>query len=446
MATYKVQPPDLDSCKSFDVYLTKLKVWEATTPAPEDKRGAIIASSLPNNSTRYKKDLQDKFYEQVDGEALVRAGGVELVKEYLKKELGEEDLDKMIRVWREFENCRRGDKSVVEFLDSFERCYNAVMALSTSARIPAEIRAFMVLERAGLNATQQMLVTTKLNLVEKTKMFDNMCREIKLVLGGGPGANRENDNTMKVERSTGEEGVFVASNGERFVRENFYRGGGRGRGWGNGNNRGRGGGGGREREKPYNRNGVMENKKDDNGEVTRCRFCESKFHYRSACPEYTKFLKDEKGTTKEAFVVVEEEEIDFALATQEEYQLSQFTKEASNCAALDTCCTSSVAGKPWLEMYLRELSVQDRNKVNGPRNGFRVFKFGNSAKLPSLGYYTVPVVIAGKKGTIDLDIIDSDIPLLMSKKAMKMMKINMEDVLCGTRRWTYLQRVLAIIV
>ena len=53
------------------------------------------------------------------------------------------------------------------------------MALSTSARIPAEIRAFMVLERAGLNATQQMLVTSKLNVVEKTKMFENMCREIK---------------------------------------------------------------------------------------------------------------------------------------------------------------------------------------------------------------------------------------------------------------------------
>ena len=62
MATYKVQPPDIEECKSFDVYLTKLKVWEATTPAPEDKRGAIIASCLPNNSKRYKKDLQDKFF------------------------------------------------------------------------------------------------------------------------------------------------------------------------------------------------------------------------------------------------------------------------------------------------------------------------------------------------------------------------------------------------
>ena len=98
MATYKVQPPDIEECKSFDVYLTKLKVWEATTPAPEDKRGAIIASSLPNNSKRYKKDLQDKFFEQVDGDKLVTTEGIDLVKTFLKKELGEKDLYKMVLI------------------------------------------------------------------------------------------------------------------------------------------------------------------------------------------------------------------------------------------------------------------------------------------------------------------------------------------------------------
>ena len=69
MATYKVQPPDLEECKSFDVYMTKLTVWEATTPAENSKRGALIAASLP------KKDMQDKFFEQVDGTKLVTEEG-----------------------------------------------------------------------------------------------------------------------------------------------------------------------------------------------------------------------------------------------------------------------------------------------------------------------------------------------------------------------------------
>ena len=106
---------DLEECKSFDVYLTKLTVWEATTPAEKDKRGALIAASLPNNSSRYKKDLQDKFYEQVDSDKLVTKDGLEMVKSWLKKELGEEDLYKCVRVWTKFEACKRKpDKKVEE--------------------------------------------------------------------------------------------------------------------------------------------------------------------------------------------------------------------------------------------------------------------------------------------------------------------------------------------
>ena len=123
MAGYKVTPPDLEDCKSFDTYKKRLLVWEATTPAPEEKRGAIIASTLPNTSRRWPKDLQDKFFEQVDGEALVLKNGLKLVKEFLEKELAEDDLCKMVRVWEEFEDCSRGNDSIDTYISSFERCY-----------------------------------------------------------------------------------------------------------------------------------------------------------------------------------------------------------------------------------------------------------------------------------------------------------------------------------
>ena len=115
MATYRIEPPDLEKCKSFDVYLTKLTVWEATTPAEKSKRGPLIAASLPNNSVRYKKDLQDKFYEQVDSSKLIKDEGLEIVKTWLKKELGEEDLYKCVRVWEELEENRK----LVRLLRSF---------------------------------------------------------------------------------------------------------------------------------------------------------------------------------------------------------------------------------------------------------------------------------------------------------------------------------------
>ena len=79
-----------------------------------------------------------------------------------------------------------------------------------------------------------------------------------------------------------------------------------------------------------------------------------------------------------------EEEIDFALAVHHESELNQFTREAS-CAALDTCCTSSVTGKQWLEMFMDSLDEKLWLKLKGPMPSNRLFNFGNNGRLRSLG-------------------------------------------------------------
>jgi transposase InsO family protein len=416
MAGYKVTPPDLEDCKSFDTYKKRLLVWEATTPAPEEKRGAIIASTLPNTSRRWPKDLQDKFFEQVDGEALVLKNGLKLVKEFLEKELAEDDLCKMVRVWEEFEDCSRGNDSIDTYISSFERCYTAVVATSPSSQIPAEIRAFMVLKRSGASEEQRMLVLAKLNKDDKPKMFNDMCNHLKLILGGGPGSrNSKMAGQVKVEPSSEEEGVFFTSSGERLVKENnFYRGRGRGGGW-----RGRGG-------KPYDRPKFMENRKDENGKVTQCNFCSSTYHYQGGCEAFKASKVGEKKKEQEAHLTQHEEEIDFALAAQHKSDLSLFTREARNCAALDTCCTSSVAGEQWLDIFVESLDEASKAKLKGPLPSNRVFKFGNNGHLRSVGSYILPAVLAGKNVTIQTDVVESDIPLLLSKIAMKKLKMKID--------------------
>ena len=357
MSGYKVTPPDLETCKTFDVYLKKLKVWELTTPAPKEKLGSIIAASLPNESNRWKKGLQDKFFEEVDSDKLVLAAGLKLVTDFLTKELGEDELDKLVRVWDEFEDCKRGTSSIDEFLSNFDRAYNAVTCTSLSAKIPSEIRAFMVLKRSGATGNQRMMVLSRLNKEDKPNMYDSMCKELKLILGGGPGSKYNVETReVKMEHASGEDDVYITTNGERYVRENFYRGRGRGRGRGGGNFRG----------KPYDRPdySLQENRKDENGVVTKCRTCNSTYHYQGACEV---FKAKEKAKTKTEDVHIaeewdEEEEIDFALATQLESELSQFTREAMNCGALDTCCTSSVAGKQWLDIYIDQLDEETNMK------------------------------------------------------------------------------------
>ena len=127
MAGYKVIPPDLEDCKSYDTY---------------------------------------KKFEQVDGEELVEEGGLQLVKDFLDKELAEDDLSKVVKVWDEFEDCKRGNDEIEVFLSNFEGCYNAVVATSPISKIPAE----------GASAKQRMLVLAKLNKDDKEGMFMNIIR------------------------------------------------------------------------------------------------------------------------------------------------------------------------------------------------------------------------------------------------------------------------------
>ena len=141
-------------------------------------------------------------------------------------------------------------ETIEEFLDRFERCYKMVTASSSTANIPEEIRAFMVLKRANVTDTQRMLILSKMNLDEKNKMFGTICKELKLVLGGGPGQQNvsgaiDKKDAISVEAIKAEDDVFITFNGTKCYRDGF-----RGRGRGGGQSRGgqsRGGRGG----KPY---------------------------------------------------------------------------------------------------------------------------------------------------------------------------------------------------
>ena len=102
----------------------------------------MIASTLPNDS-KFKKDLKGKFFENIDIKKLAAEGGLKLVKDFLDKELGEDDLEKQVRTWDEFEDCTRGRKDMEEFVSDFDRAYRKAAAAS-KAVIPATVRAFMV--------------------------------------------------------------------------------------------------------------------------------------------------------------------------------------------------------------------------------------------------------------------------------------------------------------
>ena len=119
---------------------------------------------------------------------MVKEGGLELVKAFLKS----------VRVWNELEECKQKPGELIdEFLDRFERYYQ-MTASSSSANIPTKIRALMILKRACVSYIQRVLILSKMNLEVKSRMFEAMTKELKLILGVGSGHSNVSD-AIKVE-------------------------------------------------------------------------------------------------------------------------------------------------------------------------------------------------------------------------------------------------------
>ena len=99
--------------------------------------------------------------------------------------------------------------------------------------------------------------------------------------------------------------------------------------------------------------------------------------------------------------------------------------DAHNCAVLDSACSSTVCGDKGNNNYTQSLDSIDKSKVR-QKDGHRVFKFGGGTCLKSYSKYSLPDVIAGKEVTINTGIVEFDIPLLLSRTAMKKAAIKMD--------------------
>ena len=58
--------------------------------------------------------------------------------------------------------------------------------------------------------------------------------------------------------------------------------------------------------------------------------------------------------------------------------------------------------------------------------GSKVFRSGGGERLKSIGSYIIPIELAGKKLSLRTDVVDSEIPLLLSKKTMKKAKVKLD--------------------
>ena len=108
-------------------------------------------------------------------------------------------------------------------------------------------------------------------------------------------------------------------------------------------------------------------------------------------------------------------------------EIGQLGEEAINCAALDTVCTSAVCFTRWLQCFLDGLSEKELKSVM-KKEGEKLFKFGGRETLKSVMSCQLPCQLADTDVLIEVGVVESAIPLLLSLKSLKTpkAKLNLE--------------------
>ena len=164
-----------------------------------------------------------------------------------------------------------------------------------------------------------------------------------------------------------------------------------------------------------------------NGSVSRCNICDSTFHFERNCPHRDAERQVFANISANADQVENEEEVSLALMSLAEHDApySVFVAEAQDSAVLDTACTKTVCGRKWLESFIDSATKEAYSSILFLPSK-RLFRFGDAPIVRSIYKVLLPVKIGERKCFIESEVVDKQIPLLLSKESLKRAKTQMD--------------------
>ena len=439
--------PRLTDFDVYDEYKQCVKLWALTTDASKRKLGLILAGSLPDKHPVFGKKIKIQCLNELTIEVIQTEQGYDKVIEWMDKRLGKKSWVSRATAFMDVLRFKRNNKPINEFLDELD----VLIGKCNQAKInfPDECQGYILIENANLTTNQGETLRGNINMeeaAEKGELYDKVkgkLREILInpLIGKG-----------EPEKEVSSEQLFLSEHEDIYAawlkskRPNFKKNfGGQGKSQNQGHYKAKGasnGGNSSSQQNPRNRR----------GELMQCRVCNSTMHLERDCQHKQPKFERERNTKyrplqQQAYMTEgettyrdntysqqgsdSEDDISHPLQeniyyTADKEELSQFTSEAINMAALDTCCTSTVAGAKWMSIYLKAIPKSYARHVKGPYQSNKTFMFGNEGVLKAGKAYEIPIVIAEQLSIIKVDIIDSDIPLLLSRVDMKRLGIGID--------------------
>ena len=378
-----IPPPEFSESLSWTDYKKEIKIWQALTTLDAAKQGPCLYLSLKGKAREAALELD---IDKIKGE-----DGVEIILKRLDDLYLEDTTQTAYLAYQNFETFKRPETmNMKDYLVKFEQLYTKIK--DHEMELPDGVLAYRVLNSANL--TNEQMTLCRATMVDLK--YNDMVKQLKRLFADA--ITSVPSTTTQAQAQAKEEPVFFNENTDTNSvfygdsrRRNWYR--------GNGNRR-RGNFNQHARRGGSDDKGIM-NPVDREGNITRCRICESKYHWHNDCTVKS------KGPDKITL---------FQANNIENEETKIFVGETLNCAVLDSGCSQTVCGKNWLKCFQESL---DNDVYITEKSSDATFKFGNGGPVKSMKKVSIPVNIGQQEIDLEVDVVDTDIPLLLSKAAMK---------------------------
>ena len=407
MAGRRIPPPIFKDGDDFYEWKRELTIWTVVTDIPEDKQAAAIYLSLEGKARECCKSI--------DVQELTGKSGKDTLLTKLQALYAVDQEQRIYQAYENFENyIRPPNVSIPDYLNEWERTYDKIVTKGIT--LPEPVLAYRILKSANLPSEKQSLVRAT---VDKLTL-ENMKKQIRAISDTSAiDEISEKTKAIKVEQDSlytkqQDEVEDVYYNNNRGARGRRFFGGSRG-GFKNVARRGSS-----YYDRNMNNSQTKTNPVNSQGVITRCTICYSKYHWMKDCPHNDRNLKCKNcSSVLHKTQNCPHQEYTFLTKDIDIGAMNSFVNEAFNQAVLDSGCSKTVCGKEWYNNFVQTHPFMNHNEIQENKESSSVFRFGDGKAVKSNMSVTLPVRIGQKKVKLETEVVDADIPLLLSKEAMK---------------------------
>ena len=255
-------PPSLERETLYVNWKKEIRIWEAFTSLPEEKRAPAILMTLSGEAKEAVLNMNI--------EALTDKTGVKNLIEELDKMYLKDESSQAYEAYETFEKfVRPSGMSISDYVIKFEQLY--FKAKSFNMEILDGVLAYRLLNSANLTNEQKQLVKATVSKMDYQVMKDQLKKVFTNTSADFDSKKVDCKDEIKVE----ENDIFYSTS--RFQTGQTYSNKGRGKSQFNR---------GKQHFKSFNKGPSKKtNPTNNKGEISRCNFCGSKFHWQKNCPD-----------------------------------------------------------------------------------------------------------------------------------------------------------------